>query len=217
MLIDPNPGEAVNEMVVAYFPALTARTEVALRPIVGRRIEESPYPIVVGTFDSGDELETTLRQLQNLRLDEYLVVRSEDSPATDLDRDAAIERVKTSEHWEAFLEDFQSTEAEVSLSIREHPFCWIVLAEVKGAGIPPGIGYLVDKQTGRVFPRRFIDIMQQSTDEEAESDNAEVAFEEFSVRLDAIAAALTGQDFRVSVRSTIQGQARDLWRPWRKP
>jgi hypothetical protein len=147
--------------LVAYFPPLTGRTEVALRPIIGRRIEESPYPITLGTFESDEEFEKTLHNLQAIGLGEYLVVRSDDSRGTDLDRDSAVERVKNSEDWKAFLEDFQCTESDVLLSVRDHPFCWIVLAEVKGAAIPPGTGYLVDKQTGSIFPRRYIDIMEE--------------------------------------------------------
>jgi hypothetical protein len=48
----------------------------------------------------------------------------------------------------------------VKLEVREHQFCWSVLARAMEPGIPPGEAYLVDKETRTVLPRRWIDVMR---------------------------------------------------------
>jgi hypothetical protein len=43
--------------------------------------------------------------------------------------------------------------------MNEHERCWVIMAVKSGGGIPPGMGFLVDKASGAVFPRRIADII----------------------------------------------------------
>jgi hypothetical protein len=46
------------------------------------------------------------------------------------------------------------------IEVAETESCWAVLATSPAGGIPPGDAFLVDKFSGRVFPRRLVDVEQ---------------------------------------------------------
>jgi hypothetical protein len=71
----------------------------------------------------------------------------------------AVNLVKSHEAWREFLHSFQVDSFEVRLYTKEHSRCWVIMARAQPTGIPPGIGFVVDKLSGTVFPRRFADII----------------------------------------------------------
>ena len=71
----------------------------------------------------------------------------------------AITLVKSHEAWRELLHSFQVDSPEVRLHTNEHSRCWVIMACAQPTGIPPGIGFVVDKFSGKVFPRRIADII----------------------------------------------------------
>jgi hypothetical protein len=71
----------------------------------------------------------------------------------------AVRLVKSQDSWNAFLQSFGVEATEVKLQIYEYPRCWIATALVGDRGIPPGLGFVVDKVSRNVFVRRLADVL----------------------------------------------------------
>jgi hypothetical protein len=69
----------------------------------------------------------------------------------------ALQLARADEAWVHMLRAW-NVEELYSLSTREFPRFWLLLPQAASEGIPPGLGFIVDKWSRRVLSRRFIDV-----------------------------------------------------------
>jgi hypothetical protein len=86
---------------------------------------------------------------------EVVVVPEELSSMTSED---AIRVIKSHDSWKEFEESFEVSCRQIRFQVSDHARFWIVAAIHADGGIPPGIGFLVDKFSQRVFSRRLVDL-----------------------------------------------------------
>jgi hypothetical protein len=129
-----------------------------LRALFGEQLEISSLPIVSGPIDTDLELQSIQDQLSRLSSSSSLgviIVPEELSPMTS---EEAIRVIKSNDAWKEFLESFGVSSRQIGFQVSDHARYWIVAAIRAGGGIPPGIGFLVDKFSQRVFSRRLVDL-----------------------------------------------------------
>lgn len=88
-----------------------------------------------------------------------VLIQPEEEEIPLMSEQKALQLVKRDAVWATFLEDFGATEDGVNLGAKECSRCWVIVATVAGAQIPPGGAFVVDKYSGRVFARRYADVI----------------------------------------------------------
>lgn len=81
------------------------------------------------------------------------------SSETPLSQDEATELIRKDPAWRELVDSFQVAEERFVIRAKEHEFCWVLAAHVPGGGIPAGIGFMVDKGSSTVLPRRLVDVL----------------------------------------------------------
>lgn len=121
---------------------------------------DSVLPLASALMDNDAEMERLIEMLRPLTASQHMAVFKQPpiEEIQPLTRAEAIDLIISSELWESFLRDFGVEASEIDFHTSEHPRCWIVAAAIKGGGIPPGVGFIVDKHSRRILSRRYIDL-----------------------------------------------------------
>lgn len=146
------------KVLVAYIDDAYSPTVRELKRVLGSDFEPAPLPYVSEPIHSEMELKRRLRHLSEIEEGSNVVVQDSVHHIEMSDR-RAMECVKRDHEWSEFLGDWATTEDLVSLQARGQERCWVVLAELTTGGMPPGVIFLVDKATERVFARRYVDLV----------------------------------------------------------
>jgi hypothetical protein len=149
--------------VIVYVENPSSSQLRCIRTAIGERnVADSVLPKVSDVIDSESELEGVLKTLAELRgpPDRLAVIVVPSDPSAAAMSAAEATSALTSEaSWEEFLREYQTDAQRVELRMKEHPYCWVVSACVPEGGLPPGMGFLIDKFSRTVFPRRLIDVL----------------------------------------------------------
>jgi hypothetical protein len=131
-----------------------------LRRVLGEDCRvDSVLPIVSEPIVSEDRLRSMLQALAALSDGSTVIVAPSEGETPKMTSEEAITLIKSHEAWRKLLHSFQVDPLDVRLEANEHPRCWVIVALAQPIGIPPGIGFIVDKFSGTVFPRRIVDII----------------------------------------------------------
>jgi hypothetical protein len=140
-----------------------SRSELrVLQKVFGADFRGSALPVVSPPFPSRVDADARLREVSRPDIsgpDEAILVQPEEQDIPPFSLESALRLLKHDGAWGQFVRDFDTTDAEIEVLTVEHSRCWIVLASVAGAQIPPGEAFVVDKYSRRVFPRRYVDAL----------------------------------------------------------
>jgi hypothetical protein len=146
--------------LLVYTDHPSSREARCLRNVLGEDCRvDSVLPIVSEPVGSEDRLRSMLEALAALSERSTVIVAPSEAETPKMTSDEAITLVKSHEAWRELLYSFQVDSLEVRLDANEHSRCWVIMACAQPIGIPPGIGFVVDKFSGTVFPRRIADII----------------------------------------------------------
>lgn len=132
--------------------------------LMGTAVDPGPLPQLSVAMPR-ELAERAVAQLEGLgvagRNEGFIVQPSEDAklPANMEDVHAGLRAYWVREQIQAPIEG-------AKLAVRSFERCFAVTVEIPGWGIPPGIGAVVDKYTGRWFSRRYIDVAPAIRDED---------------------------------------------------
>lgn len=74
------------------------------------------------------------------------------------ERQEALRAAREHEEAKQWVKEHQAEDRPVSWSVHALPWCWAVIVR-SDQGIPPGIGFLVDRTTRQVIPHRLVDVL----------------------------------------------------------
>ena len=144
-----------------YLEFTRPRQERRLREVVsGNGSWESMLPRI-HPLPSAEALQALLPVVQAL-IDDYpegvaaFFVQPMDDAGMALSFDDMVAAVHATSRWEEFIHSVES--AKVHFYSREYPRCWIVAAQLEPGFIGSGIGFIVDKHSRTVLPRRYVDV-----------------------------------------------------------
>jgi len=152
------------KQVVIYSEHPSPSQERVLRRALGPNfVWKSVLPLVSELICSEHELKAKLDILKGLgdlsaQMTTLTLVQPSDEEVPAIPEEEVILALKRSPEWSAFLQQFGTTADTVEFSAKEHSRCWVVAASVLGGGMPPGMGFLVDKFSMSIVPRRFVDV-----------------------------------------------------------
>ena len=127
--------------------------------VISNEFRGSVLPVVSPPFASPGEAEAALQDIRRTLggRERDVIVQPGEGEISPMSEKAALQLLRDDPAWARFLEDFGTAESETHLRAKEFSRCWIVLAVVRGAQIPPGEAFIVDKYSGCVFSRRYVD------------------------------------------------------------
>lgn len=124
---------------------------------------DSVLPALIGPLESDDRARALLAELKRScsRSGRVAVILDAGGePARAAKVDVARLLVESHSEWKSLLSEYPSSPSlRVRMQFKEHPRCWVVAASVEGQGLPPGLGFIVDKHTGAVMRRRLVDVV----------------------------------------------------------
>lgn len=149
----------MKRIIVYAIHPLRAHDVHRLKALIGPDFD--PAPGVPFRRELNDDDANELRRsVEGLRLPsgaiEMVVVEPGDSGGVD--RDAARSMISTHPKWQEFLAAAGGSAGSWDVLLREHEDYWLGVARFDRTGIPPGIGFVIDKRTGLIFPTRYIDV-----------------------------------------------------------
>lgn len=154
------------KFLVTYASHPSASTMRAIRRALGSQPQlGTVLPVVSMPFATDEEAEERRALLLESWVpgpEEAVLIQPELSELPRMEQAVAIALAKRHEETEQFLDEVAREHSAVKFRVKEHPRCYVVAIYVSSGGIPPGLGILVDKASGRVFPRRFVDVMDGS-------------------------------------------------------
>jgi len=118
--------------------------------------------VVSRPFESAVEAEITVRALRQanvFRLHEDVLVQPEEENIPPMSERMALRLLEQDAAWIEFRDGFAAGR-EIDVKTEEHARCWVFIATVPPAHIPPGEAFLVDKDSRRIFPRRYVDVVR---------------------------------------------------------
>ena len=146
--------------LVAYVMHPSGSLRRLLQGVFGRDFEGSFLPVVSTPFASLDDANARLCEIRTCVVtgsDEDIVVQPEENDILRMPQQSAVEIMKRSSAWTELLRDYGVDESGVSIHAKEYSRCWVLIATIKKAQIPPGEAFVIDKHSARVFPRRYVD------------------------------------------------------------
>src|SRR4051794_1369915 len=75
------------------------------------------------------------------------------------DRRRDYRYVGTHPEWVEFRDSANIPAPMIKFAVKEYAECWLALVYDSRRGLPPGVGFVVDKQSRQVFARRFVDVL----------------------------------------------------------
>jgi len=151
------------KFLVVYASHPSRSTVRSIRRILGSSVDvDSVLPMVSDPIDTDErahDMLAALRESWTPGRDELAMLQPEDAAIPAMSKDAAIALVQQREEWRELLAGFGASPPGVELEAKEHPRCVVVAVSVATGGIPPGLGFIIDKLSGRVLPRRFVDVV----------------------------------------------------------
>lgn len=148
--------------LVAYVLSPSGSYRRALQRVFGAEFRESALPVISRPCESFDEAEAKLQEIRHataIQDDHSILIEPDEENIPAVSEEAALCLLRRHEAWAEFLESFHTREEEVRIQTKEHARCWVVVAVVPSGGIPPGVGFVIDKHFERVFPHRYIDVV----------------------------------------------------------
>lgn len=149
--------------LVAYVINPSGSYRRALQRVFGTEFRESALPVVSQPCESFDEAEAKLQEIRHATAkgwdDDAILIEPDEEKIPLVSEEAALCVVRRHEAWAEFLESFHAREEEVRIETKEHARCWVVVAVVPSGGIPPGVGFVIDKHSERIFPHRYVDVV----------------------------------------------------------
>jgi hypothetical protein len=149
--------------ILVYVEHASSCEDDHLKKILGMRLQiDSVLPIVSDPIGDERRVQSILVDLSHLRAASAgrmsIIVAPRESEIPGMTKEAAVGMLKSQDAWRDFLQSFEVDAVDVKFCLKEHRWCWVGAAFVSGGGIPPGIGFVIDKCSGSVFLRRFADV-----------------------------------------------------------
>ncbi len=160
--VRPSESDTMNYIVVyAWYPS-PSQTR-AIQDSLGIRID--PHHCVLPIVSPPIASEEKARQQLTALLDswrrgskENAFIQPEVCDLPTLSDQQAITLARNRGDWKEFAE-LEGETFEVHFRSKQHPRCVVVECSRSIGGIPPGVGFLIDKFSGQIFPRRYIDVV----------------------------------------------------------
>jgi hypothetical protein len=145
--------------LVAYVVHPSGSQRRLLQGVFGDDFRGSFLPVTSRQFESHIEAQAKLQELRAAMRgpDEDVLIQPGDDELPSMSEESALGLLKRHDAWGELLENFHSSEGKTRIKSKEHPRCWVLVVTIPGAQIPPGEAFLVDKHSGHVFPRRYVD------------------------------------------------------------
>lgn len=135
-----------------------------LREALGYTPEWSPVmPIVSRPIADEQELSRILELLDRLtqgsHWDPQIMAQPDENSVPRLTFEAAMVSVRANEALHDFLLERSLDEKDLLVRAADKPRCWLIAVHSPEGGIPPGLGFVVDKHSSIAMSRRWIDVV----------------------------------------------------------